>query len=83
MRVARLLPRSPHTLSDPVEARKALRLGQSGRRPRHESANAPRAAAAGSARGSIRPDFAALPSSSLYLLVDEWAAEIAPRTMQG
>jgi Protein of unknown function (DUF2867) len=29
------------------------------------------------------PDFAALPFSSLYLLDDEWAAEIANRTMHG
>jgi hypothetical protein len=29
------------------------------------------------------PDFDALPFSSLYLLDDEWAAEIANRTMQG
>jgi Protein of unknown function (DUF2867) len=29
------------------------------------------------------PDFAALPFSSLYLLRDEWAAEIANRTMHG
>jgi Protein of unknown function (DUF2867) len=29
------------------------------------------------------PDFAALPFSSLYLLHDEWAAEIANRTMRG
>ena len=29
------------------------------------------------------PDFAALPFTSLYLLDDEWAAEIANRTMHG
>ena len=29
------------------------------------------------------PEFAALPFSSLYLLDDEWAAEIANRTMRG
>jgi Protein of unknown function (DUF2867) len=29
------------------------------------------------------PDFATLPFTSLYLLEDEWAAEIANRTMQG
>jgi hypothetical protein len=29
------------------------------------------------------PDFQALPFSSLYLLADEWAAEIANRTMHG
>lgn len=29
------------------------------------------------------PDFAALPLASLYLLEDEWAAEIANRTMHG
>lgn len=34
-------------------------------------------------RETPRPDFAALPFSSLYLLEDEWAAEIANRTMHG
>jgi hypothetical protein len=29
------------------------------------------------------PEFDALPFTSLYLLDDEWAAEIANRTMQG
>ncbi len=29
------------------------------------------------------PDFAALPFTSIYLLDDEWAAEIANRTMRG
>jgi hypothetical protein len=29
------------------------------------------------------PDFATLPFTSLYLLEDEWAAEIANRTMHG
>jgi Protein of unknown function (DUF2867) len=29
------------------------------------------------------PDFATLPFTSLYLLDDEWAAEIANRTMRG
>jgi hypothetical protein len=29
------------------------------------------------------PDFAALPFTSLYVLDDEWAAEIANRTMHG
>ena len=32
---------------------------------------------------SSGPDFGALPFSSLYLLDDEWAAEIANRTMHG
>ena len=34
-------------------------------------------------RETPRPDFAALPFSSLYLLEDEWAAEIANRTVHG
>ena len=34
-------------------------------------------------RASSGPDFAALPFTSLYLLDDEWAAEIANRTMHG
>jgi Protein of unknown function (DUF2867) len=33
--------------------------------------------------GPSGPDFDALPFASLYLLDDEWAAEIANRTMQG
>jgi hypothetical protein len=33
--------------------------------------------------GSSGPDFDALPFTSLYLLEDEWAAEIANRTMHG
>jgi hypothetical protein len=34
-------------------------------------------------RDASRPDFAALPASSLYLLDDEFAAEIANRTVHG
>jgi uncharacterized protein DUF2867 len=34
-------------------------------------------------RDAPGPDFAALPFTSLYLLDDEWAAEIANRTMHG
>jgi hypothetical protein len=34
-------------------------------------------------RGPAGPDFDALPFSSLYLLDDEWAAEIANQTMHG
>ena len=33
--------------------------------------------------GPAGPEFATLPFSSLYLLDDEWAAEIANRTMRG
>ena len=33
--------------------------------------------------GPTGPEFATLPFSSLYLLDDEWAAEIANRTMRG
>src|SRR5207237_6949535 len=33
--------------------------------------------------GPRGPDFAALPFTSLYLLDDEWAAEIANKTMHG
>ena len=46
-------------------------------------ADAPRPAAGGPARRSGRAGFAALPFKSLYLLDDEWAAEIANRTMHG
>jgi hypothetical protein len=34
-------------------------------------------------QGSAGPDFESLPFESLYLLDDEWAAEIANRTMHG
>jgi hypothetical protein len=34
-------------------------------------------------RGASGPDFPTLPFTSLYLLDDEWAAEIANRTMHG
>ena len=37
----------------------------------------------GDLRDTPRPDFATLPFRSLYLLDDEWAAEIANRTMHG
>jgi hypothetical protein len=37
----------------------------------------------GDLRGASGPDFPALPFTSLYLLDDEWAAEIANRTMHG
>jgi Protein of unknown function (DUF2867) len=80
--VAKLLPRRPHSLRDPVEARGAARLGRPGRRPRLQGAHAPRPAAGGPARDP-GPDFDALPFTSLYLLGDEWAAEIANRTMHG
>ena len=36
-----------------------------------------------SARRPTGPDFDALPFTSLYLIDDEWAAEIANRTMHG
>jgi hypothetical protein len=34
-------------------------------------------------RDSPRPEFHSLPLSSLYLLEDEWAAEVANRTVHG
>ena len=65
--VARLPALSAHALGDPVESRRADRVGQLRRRLR--GADAPRAIA--------------LPFTSLYLLDDEWAAEIVNRTMRG
>ena len=54
-----------------------------GRRRRLQGADAPRPVAGGSARRPTRTGFDALPFTSLYLLDDEWAAEIANRTMHG
>ena len=79
----RLLPRRPHAVRDPVEGRGAARLGRPGRRPRLPGADAPRPVAGGSARRPIRPGLRRAPLHSLYLLDDEWAAEIANRTMHG
>ena len=73
----------PHALRDPVEARRALRLGRAGRRRRLSGADPPRPDAGGSARRPIRPGLRPLPFTSLYLIDDEWAAEIANRTMHG
>ena len=76
-------PRHPHALGDPVEARRAARLGRPRRGAGLQGADAPRPVAGGSARRPNRPGFDALPFTSLYLLEDEWAAEIANRTMHG
>ena len=81
--VAGLLPRRPRALGDPLEGRRAARLGRPGRRRRRPGADAPRPAAGGSARRAPAPDFDALPFTSLYLLDDEFAAEIANRTVHG
>ena len=81
--VAKRLSRRPHALGDPVEGRGAARLGRPGRRPRLGGADAPRPVAGGSARRPIRPGLRRAPFTSLYLIKDEWAAEIANRTMQG
>ena len=64
--VAKLLPRRPHALRDPVEARGAARLGRPGRRPRLQGADAPRPVAGGSARRPIRPG---LRRAALHLAV--------------
>ncbi len=56
-------------------------MGQTGRRCR--ASDAPRPTARGPRAGPAGPEFTALPFSSLYLLDDEWAAEIANRTMRG
>src|SRR4030095_3201144 len=53
--VAKLLPRRPHALRDPVEGRGAARLGRPRRRARLQGADAPRPIAGGSARRPIRP----------------------------
>jgi Protein of unknown function (DUF2867). len=75
--------RAIRALGDPLEGRGAARLGRPGRRPRLGAADAARPVAGGSARGPIRPGFAALPFTSLYLTGDEWAAEIVNRTVHG
>jgi hypothetical protein len=53
--VARLLPRRPHALGDPVEDRGTARLGPPRRRSRLQGADAPRPVAGGSARRHIPP----------------------------
>jgi hypothetical protein len=69
-------------VGDPLEGRRAAGVGQTG--CRCCAADAPRPTAGGPIRaGSAGPEFATLPFSSLYLLDDEWAAEIANRTMRG
>ena len=77
-------PALARAVGDPLEGRRAARLGRPGRRRRLPGADAPRPAAGRSAR---RPRPArtshALPFTPLYLLEDEWAAEIANRTMHG
>jgi hypothetical protein len=81
--LARLLPRRPHALGDPMEGRELLGwdgpdAGLGSRVPtlRDRLPVDLRDARSG-------PDFDALPFTSLYLLDDEWAAEIANRTMHG
>ena len=58
-------------------------MGRPGRRPRLQGADAPRQIACDLRDAPSGPDFDALPFTSLYLLEDEWAAEIANRTMHG
>jgi hypothetical protein len=80
-RVARRLPRRPRALDDPLEARAAARLGRpdaglGSRVPTlrdrlpEDLRNAPSG-----------PDLRGLPFTPLYLLGDEFATEIANRTM--
>jgi len=57
-------------------------LGRPGRRPRLRAADAPRPAAGRSARRPIRPGLQP-PFTPLYLLDDEFAAEIVNRTVHG
>ena len=59
------------------------RMGPSGRRARSGAADASRQLAGGSAKRPSGPEFAALPFTSLYLIADEWAAEIVNRTVHG
>ena len=59
-------------------------MGRRRRRPRLKGADASRPVARRiCATAPSGPEFEALPFTSLYLLEDEWAAEIANRTMHG
>ena len=69
---------------DPVEARGAARLGRPRRRRRLPGADAAATGLPADLRDAPSgPDFDALPFTPLYLLDDEFAAEIANRTMHG
>ena len=60
------------------------RIGPSERRTWLRAADASRQLASGSAQTPhAGPEFAALPFTSLYLIADEWAAEIVNRTVHG
>ncbi len=56
-------------------------MGRPGGRPRLQGADAPRPVDLRDAPSG--PEFDALPFTSLYLLDDEWAAEVANRTVHG
>ena len=76
-----LFGRRPHAVRAALEGREAARLGRRRRRRRLARADAARPASGGPARDAARPEFDALPFSPLYLLDDEFAAEIANRTV--
>ena len=65
-----------------MEARRSARLGQARRRPRLRVPTL-RDRLSADLRDAPGPDFNALPFRPLYLLADEFAAEIANRTMHG
>ena len=70
-------------LRHPVEARGAAGLGRPGRRPRLTVPTLRDRLPADLRAPRPGPDFAALPFSPLYVTDDEWAAEIANRTVHG
>ena len=72
----------PRAVRDSMEARRAASLGQSRRGDRLEGAHASRPVAP-DLRNAPGPNFDALPFSPLYLTEDEFAAEVANRTMHG
>ena len=70
-------------MGDPLEARRAAGLGRSRRGPRRPCRTLRDRLPADLREAPTGPEFTAAPFESLYLLDDEWAAEIANRTVHG
>ena len=77
------VPCRPHAVRDPVEARRAVRLGRPGRRRRRRVPTLRDRLPADLRDGPAGPEFDGLPFEPLYLLDDEFAAEMANRTVHG